>query len=227
MCLHTKCIKSCSLCWFYVIYELYDSFWLDIVCLSEIIVVKFYILRRIFIRILKCIDYELIALVYMPPTRIVPMTYLIKAFCRAYRICTVCIADNGLIYYIPAIEKSVVLFICCLSEVVVEYTWDIPLKSAVHSLFIYIWLTDIIVLMEEPFRSLRMPYENMTSYAYLPVRMCRIPLQNLIYHRISSWEIKAVPCVIYHRYFKILPIKLNCFCFNRFFKLIIKKCIRF
>ena len=68
MCLHTKSIQSGSVCRLHVVDQFYDTLTLGVVCLSEVIVVKFYILWRIFVCILESIDDEFVALVALVET---------------------------------------------------------------------------------------------------------------------------------------------------------------
>ena len=67
MCLHTKSIQSGSFCRLHVVDQFYDTLTLGVVCLSEVIVVKFYIIWRILVCILESIDDKLVASIHMPP----------------------------------------------------------------------------------------------------------------------------------------------------------------
>ena len=157
MCLHTKSIQSGSFCRLHVFDQFYDTLTLGVVRLSEVIVVKYYIRWCIFVCILESIDDEFVALVYSPPHGIASMTGIrctCITFIRNNLIITVCIAIDRLIYNIPAIKETCILFVCSLSKIMIKHTGNKPLQSAVHSFLIYVWLCNIIVLVEEPFRSL-------------------------------------------------------------------------
>ena len=67
MCLHTKSIQSGSFCRLHVVDQFYDTLTLGVVCLSEVIVVKFYIRWCIVVCILESIDDKLVAFIHMPP----------------------------------------------------------------------------------------------------------------------------------------------------------------
>ena len=112
MCLHTKSIQSGSFCILHVVDQFYDTLTLGVVCLSEVIVVKFYIIWRILVCILESIDDEFVALVYSPPHGIASMTGIrctCITFIRNNLIITVCIAIDRLIYNIPAIKETCIL----------------------------------------------------------------------------------------------------------------------
>ena len=67
MCLHTKSIQSCFFYRLHVVDQFYDTLTLGVVCLSEVIVVKFYIRWCILVCILESIDDEFVAIIHMPP----------------------------------------------------------------------------------------------------------------------------------------------------------------
>ena len=79
------------------------------------------------------------------------MPDLIERFCGTHFIGTIGVTDDCLIHNVPSIEESVILSVCSFSKIMTKHTGNKPLQSAVHSLFIHIWLCNVIVLMEEPF----------------------------------------------------------------------------
>ena len=88
-----------TICRLHVVDQFYDTLTLGVVCLSEVIVVKFYIIWRIFVCILESIDDEFVALVYSPPHGIASMTGI---RCT----CITCIRNNLIITKISTTEKS-------------------------------------------------------------------------------------------------------------------------
>ena len=76
MCLHAESVKSCAVCGFDVVDQLYDTFAFCIIGLTEIVVIEFHIFRCIFVCIFECINNEFIAFIYMPPAGVVSMADL-------------------------------------------------------------------------------------------------------------------------------------------------------
>ena len=82
-----------------------------------------------------------------------------------------------------------------------QHFTDIPFQTQIHHFRRNIVFFLVIILVEKPFRCLRMPYQHMTSDHDLSVRVFFVPSIDLIQHMLCSG-------IIQYRHFHLLSMKL-------------------
>ena len=161
--LHSHSVNPCPLCILYILKKLYDSVYFHIVPLVIIIVIQFYIWRRIPVCKHKCVTDIFRTPVNCPPAWIFCITAV------STRIVT-----DRFIHYIPAIKKFSVFAV--FTGKMFQNGLYVPFLTPCHRIFIYIVPGFIIILMEKPLRCLGMPHQHMPSDPDKIIRMFLVPL---------------------------------------------------